>query len=421
MTMMTTTARLGRAGTAAAVCAFMTASAAGAQDGLVIADRSVSAVRTPGADLGPAPPLVTYPLAWGGRLAVTFDAIVDRSSGASRPLLDPVLAVVATRPRIFVNHAGTVSALDVISNQLTPLVPAPGATVLECQYAYSADRVFCLRDAASGDAEFVSVASRGGPLQSHGVADIARSGCFGASCPAAWTVTPEGDRVYYFECTGGCGSFATLAALDVATSTRTRADVSSVPGVIGPNRVSWDEVNQRVFVEATQGVGVLTRDLQLLGTASLVAGIQSSWHKVISPHTGRLYVLQHYDAPGGYYGLLQVFDSTTFAPLTLRLGLTMQTMRRAPTLTSPPGPPRGVAAVVTGNDLSLSWTNVGAASHFVLDVGLAPGRTDLSVYLGPDSHTSFAGVPSGTYDLRLRGGNEFGGGRPSQEIRLVVP
>ena len=52
---------------------------------------------------------------------------------------------------------------------------------------------------------------------------------------------------------------------------------------------------------------------------------------------------------------------------------------------------------------------------------VAPGRTDLSVYLGPDSHTAFAGVPSGTYYLRLRGGNEFGGGRPSQEIRLVVP
>ena len=65
-----------------------------------------------------------------------------------------------------------------------------------------------------------------------------------------------------------------------------------------------------------------------------------------------------------------------------------------------------------------------AATHLggerVQDVGLAPGRTDLSVYLGPDSHTSFAGVPSGTYYLRLRGGNEFGGGRPSAEIVMVV-
>jgi len=57
----------------------------------------------------------------------------------------------------------------------------------------------------------------------------------------------------------------------------------------------------------------------------------------------------------------------------------------------------------------------------VLDIGLAPGRTDLSVLLGPDSRASFAAVPPGVYYLRLRGGNEFGGGRPSSEIRVVVP
>jgi hypothetical protein len=57
----------------------------------------------------------------------------------------------------------------------------------------------------------------------------------------------------------------------------------------------------------------------------------------------------------------------------------------------------------------------------VLDVGFSPGRTDLQVYLGPDSHTAFANVPSGTYSLRLRGGNEFGGGRPSAELKVVVP
>jgi hypothetical protein len=80
-----------------------------------------------------------------------------------------------------------------------------------------------------------------------------------------------------------------------------------------------------------------------------------------------------------------------------------------------------VRAVVTGRDVTLQWQNLGAASHFVLDVGLAPGSTDASVFLGPDSHAAFGNVPPGTYYLRLRGGNEFGGGRPSQEIQVVVP
>ena len=57
----------------------------------------------------------------------------------------------------------------------------------------------------------------------------------------------------------------------------------------------------------------------------------------------------------------------------------------------------------------------------MLDAGLAPGRTDLQVRLGADPRVTFAGVPSGVYYLRVRGGNEFGGGRPSDELRLVVP
>ena len=57
---------------------------------------------------------------------------------------------------------------------------------------------------------------------------------------------------------------------------------------------------------------------------------------------------------------------------------------------------------------------------FVLDVGFAPGRTDLSLFLGPEPFARFSGVPPGTYYLRLRGGNEVGGGRPSDEVAVRV-
>lgn len=85
------------------------------------------------------------------------------------------------------------------------------------------------------------------------------------------------------------------------------------------------------------------------------------------------------------------------------------------------GPPRHLRVTVEGRTASFFWTNVGAASGFMLEIGTAPGRTDLAVGVGVESTVSFTGVPPGTYYVRVRGGNEFGGGRPSAEVRVDVP
>jgi hypothetical protein len=53
-------------------------------------------------------------------------------------------------------------------------------------------------------------------------------------------------------------------------------------------------------------------------------------------------------------------------------------------------------------------------------VGLAPGRTDLSVFMGWEPNATFFDVPPGTYYLRVRGGNLIGGGQPSAEIVVRV-
>ena len=90
------------------------------------------------------------------------------------------------------------------------------------------------------------------------------------------------------------------------------------------------------------------------------------------------------------------------------------------TVLTAPGAPRAVQAAVAGHTVVLTWTNIGAASEFVLDVGFAPGRTDLSMNLGPDTRATFSDVPPGTYYLRLRGGNSFGGGKPSAEVAITV-
>ena len=138
----------------------------------------------------------------------------------------------------------------------------------------------------------------------------------------------------------------------------------------------------------------------------------------LSP-SDRHYMSQRYDQE------LRVFDTRTGersgpANVTRNLSLAWECEQRFDLYTAP-GAPNNLRAAVSGRDLTLAWENIGAASGFILEAGFAPGRPALSVHLGPDSTGSFANVPPGTYYVRLRGFNEFGGGRPSNEIRLDIP
>lgn len=133
---------------------------------------------------------------------------------------------------------------------------------------------------------------------------------------------------------------------------------------------------------------------------------------MISPHTGRLYLGQR-----GYQGCcervtLSVLDSTTYAslaPSAIALDTNTSSAPSYMAVLTAPGAPKNLTATAIGSDVILTWTNVGGASGFVLDVGLAPGRTDLQIPLGPHALVTIPTMPSGTYFLRLRGGNENGG------------
>ena len=83
--------------------------------------------------------------------------------------------------------------------------------------------------------------------------------------------------------------------------------------------------------------------------------------------------------------------------------------------------PRSLTAAVSGRDVTFTWTNVGDASAFVLDVGLAPGRSDVTFGIGATSPVTIANAPPGTYYLRVRGTNAFGVSRPSNEVAVTVP
>ena len=57
---------------------------------------------------------------------------------------------------------------------------------------------------------------------------------------------------------------------------------------------------------------------------------------------------------------------------------------------------------------------------FEIEIGTAPGRTDLRVPIGPVTTVSVDDVPAGTYFVRVRGVNEFGPGVVSETLTVPV-
>lgn len=205
-----------------------------------------------------------------------------------------------------------------------------------------------------------------------------------------------------------------MTLTDVATGTRVTVGLPSVW------ELAWDDFHERLLVVPSSHLGhAFTKDLVYLGSASFPFTITAI---AVSAATGRLYA-RGLDGQSAGYGdaYTAAFDGRTYALLTPVVHT--QGFGGPPRITvlSPPGAPRDVAAAVQGHDVTLTWTNAGAASAFLLDVGVAPGQTALTVALSWQSQAAFATVPPGTYYVRLRGANVFGTGRASTEVRVVVP
>lgn len=88
---------------------------------------------------------------------------------------------------------------------------------------------------------------------------------------------------------------------------------------------------------------------------------------------------------------------------------------------SVPATPTALHATVEGRRATLTWVNPGDVAGFEIEVGTAPGRTDLRVPIGPVTTVSVDDVPAGTYFVRVRGVNEFGPGVVSDTLTVSVP
>ena len=87
-----------------------------------------------------------------------------------------------------------------------------------------------------------------------------------------------------------------------------------------------------------------------------------------------------------------------------------------------PGPPSGLLAARSAGGVTFTWlapTNGGAATSYVLQAGLSPGAT--AVTLASTTTTlTVPGVPPGTFFVRVRGVNALGTGSPSNQYMLTA-
>src|SRR5262245_25964786 len=87
---------------------------------------------------------------------------------------------------------------------------------------------------------------------------------------------------------------------------------------------------------------------------------------------------------------------------------------------SAPSSPSGLAAVVAGNRVTLSWSGDGVSSY-VLEAGSGSGLTNLAnVDVGIGTTLVVDSVPAATYYVRVRARNASGLSAPSNEIVVVV-
>lgn len=346
--------------------------------------------------------------------------VVETATAQSRTVSGTILAVDPIRPRVFSFTGSTLVVEDLALGTTTTLLASVTAADLgTVQYAPNADELFIrpaggdvrILDATSGAPKRL-VTFFGGPTGS--------TNFLTAPEWSSWLVSADGTRLFALTTDGSAlRLFDTHANSEVA---RVRMP-SSGNGVLMP-----DLHGDRFFV--VQG-RINTWTIAIVGTSGALQGavaLSGYCAPVLraSPHTGRVYLMSFGGGGGSYYGSIieyvSVFDGASLEPRgSVTVADNLDLCGGALALITPPGAPRRPTASVSGHDVTLGWTNVGNATDFVLDVGLAPGQTALTLPLGAATNRTIPNVPSGRYYARIRGGNLFGSSPASSEIAIVVP
>jgi YVTN family beta-propeller protein len=244
--------------------------------------------------------------------------------------------------------------------------------------------------------------------------------------------------------TDGGGAMTALLVNGVAHGTLgLNADGSftytPAPGFLGTDSFTYRAVNAVGQSNlATVSLSVLTAPPPTGLYASLIAGntVTLRWTPPAAgvPPTG--YVLEGGVNPGEVLASIPTGRTApifTFAAPTgtfhvrvhalagAEKGAASNEIRIVVNVPEAPSAPANLLGVVNGADLSLAWRNTfegGAPTALFLDVS---GSLSATLPLPLADTFSFAGVPAGTYTLRLRAANASGLSGPSNPVTLTFP
>ena len=354
-----------------------------------------------------------------GSLLIAFDpfnprlVVFDRAAGGeySIPLSPAARAVVGNpvRPEVYTNDASGAVALSV-----------PGARRLNTPVCTSTT-------AASVSADGRRVAYKcfpgnGNPGYS-AVVDTA-SGTLVSSFPFGTEAVLNGDGSALLQAESGPSG--TFLRRYNAGSGNLELEVQVAPSPISLT-MSFDPRSRRVFLWASSYSGVF--DENTLAKQTPAACAANVTETVFERDRPRAFLVGFNTLSGGL-----TFDDAVFCEIdTVSLAVTASYRYAKPragaqalAMAETPLAPAALTAIVTGTSVSLSWQSAGppaAINRYVLEVGSAPGLSDIFSGLDVGLQTSFgtSNVPPGTYYVRVRAGNYSGLGAPSNEVVVQVP
>lgn len=213
-----------------------------------------------------------------------------------------------------------------------------------------------------------------------------------------------------------------LRRIDVQTG----ATVAQVAVVSPPRFLEVDPRTGEVYLIDT-GVDIFDGETLALTRSTTVPGLRGmvmEW--TFDRFRPRAYVVTRESSGPRLIDRYYVVDTSTMTILLAADVLPEMTNPAQFAVTYRPSAPRGAAAVVAGGRVDLAWQagpTEGAVVRYVLEVGSAPGLSDIFTGLDVGLQTSFtaSGVPPGRYYVRVRAGNYTGLSAPSNEVVVQVP
>jgi hypothetical protein len=136
------------------------------------------------------------------------------------------------------------------------------------------------------------------------------------------------------------------------------------------------------------------------------------------PATGTTLVVENVQ-PGSYYVRMKARNQFGISPASNEVLITV-----TGTGCVPPLPPSPLNATVVGSLVTLNWAPPaveGTVTGYVVEVGSAPGESNIArIQMGTATLLSASG-PSGVYFVRVRALGACGQSGPTNEVVVVIP